>query len=214
MADILLATPDDVVARLGRPLTDSEALRAPAILADLSADVIGYCRRDFQLHTQETQVLYATDSEITLQRPVIAKPGAGQVVLIGGAPGIPDFPVPWFTFDGIDRVVLAGGDMSSIINLPEAWNSFAPWAGTARVTYSWGYDSVPSDVKSVIANAAKSILITPDGLAAGLTGETIGPYSWRGERTGGGLAVALKAADLDRLKDYRNPVRTVQVRLR
>lgn len=212
MADILLATPNDVVARLGRPLDESEELRVPAILADLSADVIGYCRQDFQVHTQEHQVLYCTDGEITLQRPVITAPGPGQVVLIGGAPGLPDFPVPWFTFDGIDRVRIGSG-MSAIINLPEAWSVGAPWAGTARLTYSWGYaDGVPNDVKSVIANACIGLVTAPTQ-AAGLIGETIGPYSWRAERTGGGIAVSLKQADLDRLKDYRNNVRTIQMRL-
>lgn len=211
MTDILLASPDDVVARLGRQLTESEALRVPAILADLSQDVIEHCGQDFQVHTNQTQILYLTDGEITLQRPVIAGPAQGGLIAIGGAPGLPDIPVPWFSFDGLDRVKIGSG--MGIINLPEMWAVGYAYAGTARVTYSWGYPAgVPGVVKSVIANACIGIVTAPTQ-AAGLIGETIGPMSWRGEKTGGGMAVSLAAADLKRLDKFRNTVRTIQMRL-
>jgi hypothetical protein len=199
-----------VASRLGRDVTEQEAIRLGPLLADASAQVRRYCRRDFLYHDAEEQVLHGHDSEIYLPgRPVVS---VQSVVAIGGAAGLPDVPVPWFTFDGIDTIRLAPG--SAIINLPEAWILGADsYPGTYRVAYTWGYAEVPDDVVMVTANAALSVLTAPTA-AAGVVGETIGPYSYRLERGGGGVAVALSQADLMQLKDYRGGVRTLITRLR
>lgn len=42
-----LATQADVEDRLGRPATEAEAARLPALLSDASAAVAGYCNQDF-----------------------------------------------------------------------------------------------------------------------------------------------------------------------
>ena len=65
----------------------------------------------------------------------------------------------------------------------------------------------------VVANAALAVLTAPTA-AAGVVSESIGPYSYRLERGGGGVAVALSQSDLEQLKDYRGGVRTLQARLR
>lgn len=203
-----LATEDDVASRLGRDLSEQEAIRLAPLLADASAQIRRYTRRDFLMHTNETQTLYGHDSEIYLPgRPVQS---VSTVVAVGGGMGLPDVPIPWFDFDGVQTIRLAPG--TGIINLPEAWGS-DEYPGTYNVTYTFGYAEVPDDVVMVAANAALAVLTAPT-TAAGVIGESIGPYSYRMERSGGGVSVALSQADFAQLKDYRGGVRTLQARLR
>jgi hypothetical protein len=203
-----LASVDDVASRLGRDVTEQEAIRLSPLLADASAQVRRYCRRDFLMHTAETQILYGHDSEIWLPgRPVVSV----QSVAMDGGGQLPDIPVPRFTFDGVQTIRIGSG--SGIINLPEAWADADSYPGTYKVTYTWGDAEVPDDVVMVAANAALSVLTAPTA-AAGVVSESIGPYSYRLERGGGGVSVALSQADLMQLKDYRGGVRTLQARLR
>lgn len=203
-----LASMSDVASRLGRDLSDSEGARLRPLLADASAQIRRYCRRDFVLHTNETQLLYGHDSEIYL--PGRPAQSVSAVAAYGGGT-LPDLPIPWFTWDGLQTVRIMPG--RGIINLPEAWEEDGAYPGTYQVTYSWGLPDVPDDVVMVCANAALSVLTAPTA-AAGVIGETIGPYSYRLERGGGGVSVALSAADLAQLKDYRLGMATLQARLR
>jgi hypothetical protein len=209
-----LASADDIASRLGRDLTDQEAIKAEPLLRDASALIRRYCRRDFLMHTTEViPALYGRDGEIKLPyRPVIA---VSAVVARGpdnAAFSLPDLPVPWYTFDGVDRVILDPG-WGSIINLPEIWWTSEVYPGTFDVTATWGYSVVPDDVVTVCANESIGVLTAPSQ-AAGVVGETIGPYSWRAERTGAGVMVALTQAGIAALKDYRNSAGTVMSRLR
>ena len=204
-----LASVDDVASRLGRDVTEQEAIRLAPLLADASAQIRRYCRRDFLMHTDETQTLFGHDSEILL--PGRPAQSVSSVVAIGGGMGLPDVPILWYTFNGVQTVRIDPGH--GIINLPEIWWAEDIYPGTFNVTYSWGDAEVPDDVNMVAANAALSVLTAPTA-AAGVIGETIGPYSYRLERGGGGVAVALSAADLMLLKDYRGGVQTLQARLR
>jgi hypothetical protein len=204
-----LAVPDDIALRLGRDLTDAESIRVPALLADASAQIRRYCRRDFLLHTDESAILYGHDSIILLpQYPVQSGP---SVVAIGGGMGLPNVPIPWYTFDGVRKIRIDPGH--GIINLPEIWWTSDLYPGTFEIVYSYGYETVPDDVVMVCANAALSVLTAPT-MAAGLIGETIGPYSYRLERSGGGVAVALNAGDLAALADYRVKTGTIITSLR
>ena len=205
-----LATVDDVASRLGRDVTEQEAIRLEPLLADASAQIRRYCRRDFLRHVDDVVVLHAHDSEILIPfRPVVS---VSSVVAIGGNAGLPDLAIPWWTFDQVDTIRLGSG--AGIINLPEAWMFGRDlYPGTYRVTLTHGPDAVPDDVVMVAANAALSVLTAPTA-AAGVISESVGPYSYRLERGGGGVAVALGAADLAILKDYRGTVRTLQARLR
>lgn len=204
-----LATPDDVAARLGRSLTTAETSRVGALLDDASAQIRRYCRRDFLLHTDETQTLHGHDSLIWLpQYPV---QNVSAVVAVSGWPGIPNFPIPWFSFDGLRTVRIAPG--TGIINLPEIWWASDYFPQTFQVTYSYGYTQVPYEVVMVAANAALGVLTAPTA-AAGVISETIGPYAYRLENAGGGVAVALTQADLAILKDFRNTANTVMTQLR
>lgn len=204
-----LATSDDIASRLGRPLTEPESIRAPLLLADASAQIRRYCRRDFLLHVNEAVTLHGTDSIIKLpQYPVQS---VGSVTAIGGGMGLPDVPIPWFTFDGIQTIRIDPGH--GIINLPEIWWTSDLYPGTFKVVYSYGYPEVPDDVVMVCANAALNVLMAPT-MAAGVIGETVGPYSYRMERSGGGIAVALTQADLAALTDYRLKQGTIMTTLR
>lgn len=42
-----IASPTDVAARLGRPLTTEESTRVEALIEDAEAVVVGYCRQTF-----------------------------------------------------------------------------------------------------------------------------------------------------------------------
>lgn len=209
-----LATADDVASRLGRDLTDVEAIKIEPLLRDASALIRRYTRRDFLMHTTEViPALYGRDGEIRLpQRPVFS---VSQVIAKGSSNptlNIPDIPVPWYTFDGVDRIILDPG-WGSIINLPEIWWTSELYPGTFDVTATFGYPTVPDDVVAVCANESIGVLSAPSQ-AAGVIGETVGPYSWRAERTGAGVMVALSQAGISALKDYRSSDGTIISRLR
>jgi len=196
-----LAELADITARLGRNLTDSETTRVNALLGDASSQVRRYCRKDFLFHSGEVVSIKGDGSTIKLPyRPVVA---VSSVIAISGRPDIPDIPVSWWVFDDIDEISIAESTASGVINLPEAWYDYGAFPGTFKVTYDHGYAEVPDEVVMVTANAVLAVLLAPT-LAAGVIGETIGAYSYRLERSGGGLAVALNDADLLALKDFRD----------
>lgn len=211
--------PDAVAGRLGRELTASETLRCGFLIADATAQIVDHCKRDFQIHMNETRIYYGNDSEIKIERPAIwagmpegdPRTAVTTLIAMGGGMGLPDVPITWYTFDGIDRIKYSQG--TGIINLPEIWFETDMYPGTFKVTHSFGYEQVPDAVVSVGANAVIAVLTTPTQ-AAGLIGETIGPYSYRLERSGGGLTVALTQSDLKSLDRFVNDVDTVSLRLR
>jgi hypothetical protein len=191
----------DISGRLGRSLTSAESARVPYLIADATSQIVRFCRKDFQLHTDDVLNIQGDGSTIKLPyRPVIS---VSDVIAISGRPDIPDIPVSWWVFNGIDEISIAESTASGVINLPEAWYDYGAFPGTFQVTYTHGYAVVPDDVVMVTANAVISVLQAPT-IAAGVIGETIGPYSYRMERGGGGLAVALTQADLSALADYRD----------
>jgi hypothetical protein len=205
-----LATSDDIVARLGRDLTPAEAIRVEPMLRDASALIRRNCRRDFLWHPQGTLLLRGRDSKIKItQRPCS---NVTAVVAIGGGFGLPDVPIVWFSFDGIDTIRIDPGH--GIINLPEIWWTSDMYPQTFNVTLDFGYiDGIPDEVISVCANEVIGVLTAPTQ-AAGIIGETIGPYSYRMERGGGGQMVALTAAGIAALSDFRLENDTVMVDVR
>ena len=201
-----LATPDDLAVRLGRDLTAAEAIRADVLLADASAKIRRFTRQDFTLVTDDERVLRGPGGEIRLtQRPVL---NVTKVVALGGN-GLPDVTLSDWLWDGIDLIRIGTGNM--VINLPEVWWDDDGYPGTYRVTYSHGYAQTPDDVVAVCCQMVLRTLTNPS-LAGGVTGETIGPYSYRLDAAGGGLVVAMTKADQDDLKVYRPDLHQIQVR--
>jgi hypothetical protein len=128
-------------------------------------------------------------------------------------PFIPDIPVIWYVFDEIDKITIPDANSSGIMNLPEAWYSFGSFSGTYLVTYSHGYHPVrpyPQEVVTVCANSVISVLQAPSQ-ASGVVGETIGAYSYRVVRSGGGIKVALLEDDLEALDDFRDKHSTINI---
>lgn len=186
-----LASPSDLEERLGRPLTAAETARAEALLGDASALVRAFTGRDFTRTDDETVVVRAQQGEIRLpQRPVIDV----TAVVAVGAGGAPDVPVTGWRWDGIDIIRTAADN--TVINMPEAWfdEDYESYPGTYRVTYSHGTDTVPADVVAVVARMALRTLTSPT-MAGGVTGETIGPYSYRTDGSGVGTAVTMTDDD-------------------
>ncbi|MGW6741637.1 hypothetical protein ACWGDX_13075 [Streptomyces sp. NPDC055025] len=185
--------------RIGRPLTSPEVARAQALLADASALVRAFTGQDFSRTDGETLIVRSQQGEIRLpQRPVLA---VTSVVAVG-AGGAPDLPVVGWRWDGLD-IVRTSSD-SPVINLPELWyeDDLDAYPGTYRVVYSHGTDSVPSNVIAVVAAMALRTLTAPS-LAGGVTGESIGPYSYRTDGSSIGTAVVLGEGDRRILARYR-----------
>lgn len=192
-----LASTTDLSDRLGRPLTSIEEARAQALLADASAKVRAYTKRSFTRTDNETVVLRAQQGEIRLpQRPVLA---VASVVAVG-AGGAPDLPVTGWQWDGLD--IVRTSTSSPAINLPELWydEDVDAYPGTYRVTYSHGDGQVPDDVVALVARMVLRTLTAPTA-AGGVTGETIGPYSYRTDGSGAGTAVIMTDEDRQELKD-------------
>jgi hypothetical protein len=196
-----LASVDDVQARiLPRVLSAAEITRAGVLLKDASSQIRRYCKKDFLYHAGDVLTLMAAGSVIKIPyRPVV---DVTSVVAISGNPSVPDIPVTWWTFDEIDEITVGDAGASGVINLPEAWYEYGAFPGTYRVTVDHGYTEIPDDVEMVCATTVISVLMAPT-MAAGVIGETVGSYSYRLERGGGGLVVALTEADLAALEDYR-----------
>lgn len=207
-----LASLTDLSDRLGRPLTSVEETRGKALLADASAKVRSYTKQTFTRTDNETVVVRAQQGEIRLpQRPVI---DVTAVVAIG-AGGAPDLPVVGWQWDGLDIVRTAVG--SPVINLPELWyeDDVEAYPGTYRVTYSHGAAQVPDDIVGIVARMALRTLTAPT-VAGGVTGETIGPYSYRTDGSGIGTAVVMTEEDRRELADagYRPKAGMSMVRYR
>lgn len=191
-----LASLTDLSDRLGRPLLPAEEARAQALLVDASAKVRSYTKQDFTRTDDATVVVRAQQGEIRLpQRPVVS---VATVVAVG-AGGAPDVPVVGWRWDGLD-IVRVSSDTPAI-NLPEDWyDDVEAYPGTYRVTYSHGDTRAPDIVVAVVARMVLRTLTAPT-LAGGVTGETIGPYSYRTDGSGAGTAVLMAEEDRRELDD-------------
>lgn len=207
-----LATPDDIVARLGRSLNQVEMARVDAMLADGSAIIRRYCREDFTWHAADVIKIVGDGNLIKVPwRPIAS---IDEVLALSGSPGIPDIVVTWFHFDDVDEITVMNPRHSGIINLPEMWyEETFWWGGTFRITGGHGYQQTPGDVKAVLCTAITSELSTPT-MSATLASESIGAYSYAMRRTSGaGLSAALQDAGMKTvLSDYRQMAGTIKVR--
>lgn len=186
-----LASPADLEGRIGRPLTDVETSRAYPLIEDASALVCAYTGRRFLRTDDDEVVLRAQQGEIRLpQTPVLS---VASLVAVG-AGGAPDLPVVAWQWDGVDIVRISSS--SPAINLPERWyeEDTEAYPGTYRVTYSHGEQTVPAAVVAVVARMVLRTLTAPT-VAGGVTGETLGPYSYRTDGSSAGTAVLMNDDD-------------------
>jgi hypothetical protein len=215
-----LATPDDIVARLGRNLNQNEAARVDAMLADGSSIIRRRARNTFMYIASDTITMPASDGIIVLPgRPIY---NVISVVARSGIQYVQDIPVTWFIFDGVDTVTIPEPRHSGIINLPTFWYSVAWYSHSYDVVFEHGYHGVPADIKGLLCSAIISELSTPT-MSATLQSESIGAYSYSMRRSysgggsGGGAMAGIYAALRDFgmdeiLGDYRQKVGSIPVR--
>jgi hypothetical protein len=209
-----LVTPDDIAARLGRSLTQIEAGRVDGMIADSSAIVRRYCRRDFMYHATDTITTTADGGiiKLTSWKPIVS---IDELIALSGTTGIQDIPVTWYHFDAVDKITVFNPSLSGIINLPEIWyEETFWWGGSFKITGAHGFVDVPGDVVAIICTAITSELATPTQSAT-LMSESVGAYSFSMRRTSGaGLNAALIDAGMKTaLSDYRQSMATMKVRL-
>jgi len=207
-----LATEDNIVDRLGRNLNQIEAARVTAMLADGSAIIRRYARNDFMFKNEDYIEIVADSGRIVLPgRPIYS---VDAVTWKSGLASIPDIPVIWFIFDGVDTITIPEPRDSSIINLPAMWYSVGFYSSTFGITHTHGYQVVPDDIVGLLCSAIISELSTPT-MSATLQSEAIGAYSYsmRRRALGGGLYAALLDFGMqDLLQDYRRKRGTIAMR--
>jgi hypothetical protein len=215
-----LATPDDIVARLGRNLNNTEAARVDAMLKDGSSIIRRRARNTFMYTSSDMITMSASDGVIILPgRPIY---NVISVIARSGNQAVPSIPVTWFIFDGVDTVTIPEPLHSGIINLPEFWYSVAWYSHSYDTTYEHGYHEVPADINGLLCSAIISELSTPTQSAT-VQSESIGAYSYSMRRsysgggTGGGAMAGIYAALRDFgmeeiLGDYRFKVGSIAVR--
>jgi hypothetical protein len=157
-----LASPDDLLARLGREFSDSEGARVSALLDDVSATVRAYTGQQFTLDTTTERVRVRNGSITLPQRPVVS------VDAVADTSGN-DIE---FTYVMGDRMQVSG-------QVPDAW-SYVPYRDGLQavdVTYAHGYETVPADIVAVVCQiAARALGRAAD--EAGMTQESIEGYSY------------------------------------
>jgi hypothetical protein len=207
-----LATPDDIVARLGRNLNQVEAARVDAMLQDGSAIIRRHARNTFMYQASDLITMDASDGIIILPgRPIY---NVISVVARSGYPTVQNIPVTWFIFDGIDTVTIPEPIHSGIINLPSYWYDVAWYSHSFDTVYEHGYHSVPSDIRGMLCSAVISELATPTQSAT-LQSETIGAYSYSMRRREGGSGIYAALVDFGMnslLADYRMNAGSIPVR--
>lgn len=215
-----LASPDDIVARLGRQLNQVEAARVDAMLKDGSAIIRRRARNGFVHVANDTITMSASDGLIVLPGRPIYK--VMSVIAKSGNNMIADFPITWFIFDGIDTVTVPEPRHSGIINLPYFWYSVAWYSHSYDIAYDHGNLWVPPEISGLLCNAIISELATPT-MSATLQSESIGAYSYSMRRSysaggaqGGamaGLYAALRDFGMEEiLSDYRHKDGSIPVR--
>jgi hypothetical protein len=144
-----LATIADVEARLGRSLTVAEQPKAAAYLEDASALFIQRAVQKFEVGESKVR-LFPKDGIVRLvQRPVI------EIVEVKDIDGVEID----YTFDGHQSLYDLG--------------AYTP----VTVTYEHGSATIPADVVACVAGmVARTLSISPDA-AAGVTQQSVGPFS-------------------------------------
>jgi hypothetical protein len=185
-----LATPDDIEARLGRPLTLDEESRVDSLLADASANVRRVSTQMFTL---------VADDEVTLRR--------GR----HGKVRLPQRPVVSVTsVEDINGNDVAYRRVNEVLNL-NVWplNSFEiePYRygppDEVVVTYTHGGD-VPDQIVGVVCSVvARALGQTPT--EAGVIQESIDGYSQQFGSVGAQGPLGMLASERETCEAFRRP---------
>jgi hypothetical protein len=175
-----LATTTDVETRLGRSLTESETAKAEALLDDASALVVGYTGQQFLPGESFNLLQVKQGNKIRLtQRP------ATDVIAITTTDGD---DVVW-TWDGFQTVTI---DSVSTCN-----------GDRLVVNYEHGNATVPQDVVAIVASMVARTISIPTEAAAGVTQQSVGPFSVTYANWAVGGQVMMSPAEQITLNRYR-----------
>lgn len=175
-----LATTTDVETRLGRSLTESETAKAEALLEDASALVVGYTGQQFLPGESYNLLQVKQGKKIRLtQRPVT------DVLAITTTDGD---DVTW-TWDGFQTIVI---DSVFVCN-----------GDRLVVAYEHGNETVPRDIVAVVASMVARTISIPTEAAAGVTQQTVGPFSVTYAAWAVGGQVMIAPAEQITLNRYR-----------
>ena len=179
-----LASVDDVADLLGLDSSGLNEAQAAAMLAQASAKFRAEAFCDFTAETS-TVVLRVTGATVSLpQRPVTEVTSVNAV----NSDGTSDTALVGWLFDGISTISV--DDQAWVINGPNLCRT-----DTVEVTWDHGFTTVPEDVRWAVASMAARAISSP--APAGVTGETIGAYSYR---TGLGTASFAASMTPDEVK--------------
>lgn len=196
MAD--LATVADLEARLGRPLTDDEAARAPALLKDASAKVREFTGQTFTAVAGDVIVLRPVGVLLRLpQRPVTAVASVAAM-----APdGVATAALSGWSWDGRDKVDLTCATWSADFSAPAWRDRMAP--DTYEVIYDHGTATAPDIVVATVCAMVLRTLLSPS-MTPGMVAERIGSYNYQLQQGAGatGASVVMTAEDEKSLRRY------------
>lgn len=187
-------------------MSEAQAARVDALLADASAKVRRFTRRNFDAVTNAVVVLSPVGTVLRLpQTPVSA---VTSVALIDGAT---DIALTGWGWDGADQVDLANATTVAGSTTTRTQNT-----NTYRVTYSHtAY--VHDDIKAKVCEMVGRTLAAPS-MVDGMVSETIGQYSYTLQQGGGGQGTAVRLTQTDKQdlidNGWRRQSGTVAVRAR
>jgi hypothetical protein len=185
-----LASADDVAALLGILSEGLDDDQVAAMLAQASARFRAEAQCDFT-ETDTTLILRVVGGRVDLpKRPVLEVSAVASV----GTDGTESDAIAGWTFDGIHTIRV--GDQSWVIN------ATAYQTETVSVTWSHGFTDVPEDVRWAVAQMTARAISSP-APAPGVSGETIGAYSYRTGGTGESGAQGMTADERAIAHRYR-----------
>lgn len=178
-----LATIDDYTARHGAPEDDD---KVEVLLADAESLV--------------REVTGLTISLVEDDEVVVAGDGSGQVIL-------PEYPVVDVTSVLVDGVPLATDtfrwwDWGAIDRLSGGIFTYGP--RTVTVTYTHGWDPVPSWITALVCGMVQRAL--PDHVTEGVRSETYDEHTVTFASPEGGAVLWLTGEEQRRLQGLRGPV--------
>lgn len=184
-----LATSADVIDRLGRGLSASEALRIDAILTDVSSAVRNYTGQTISEATTTDRVRSRRGVATLPQRPVTA-----VTSVVNATTSDPVL----YLWDGFDKITTTG-------NVPDDWAS-VPFSNIATlyvdVANTHGYNPIPDDIIGIVCSIAiRALGRRPED--AGMTSESIAGYSYSIGAAGAAGAFGMLADERAVLDGYK-----------
>lgn len=193
MADLFTST--DVVARLGRTLTSSEAAKIAALIKDASASIRNYTHQTISQVTGDVVRVPVRNGKLRLpQRPVTAVSNVSNTAVS---------PL-YYQWIGDDTISVGPTGINAF-----GWEPYRIGLMTVQVTYDHGYVPIPDDIVGVGCSIVMRAL-GREPTDAGITSESIQGYSYSLGAAGAAGAFGLLQAEKDVLEGYKKSGGQVQ----